>query len=241
MAAAAAALMPAFDLVAFLTLATSFLRLIWLLRRLRLISLLYCFPISVFTLSACYGFVDRTMKVCARQFNLYLTCFTAIMLIGGCETSKKDGKDDKNAVGAVRVHIESPRNLEGTGQTISLIRTDPVTLNIQSDPILTEASLLDVHLIDVPGGGYAIELGFNEIGTYTLEQFTAANPGRHLAIFGQWGDKLSAGRWLAAPLISRRITKGTIIFTPDASREEALKLVTGLSNIAKKNVKAISK
>jgi hypothetical protein len=74
-----------------------------------------------------------------------------------------------------------------------------------------------------------------------LEQFTAANPGRHLAIFGQWGDKLSAGRWLAAPLISRRITKGTIIFTPDASREEALKLVTGLSNIAKKNVKAISK
>jgi preprotein translocase subunit SecD len=181
------------------------------------------------------------MKVYARQFNLYLTWFTALMLICGCASSKKDGKDDKDATGAIRVHIESPLNLAGTGQAISLTRTDPVTLNIQSDPILTEASLVDVHLIDLPGGAFAVEIGFDEIGTYTLEQFTAANPGRRLAIFGQWGDKLNAGRWLAAPLINHRITKGQIIFTPDANREEALKLVTGLSNVAKKNVKAMMK
>jgi hypothetical protein len=42
-------------------------------------------------------------------------------------------------------------------------------------------------------------------------------------------------------LINHRITKGQIIFTPDANREEALKLVTGLSNVAKKNVKAMMK
>jgi hypothetical protein len=42
-----------------LIFAASFLRLIWLLRRLRLISLLSCFPISVFTLFAYCGFVEH--------------------------------------------------------------------------------------------------------------------------------------------------------------------------------------
>ena len=48
-----------------------------------------------------------------------------------------------------------------------------------------------------------------------LEQYTAANPGRHLVIFGQWGDKLADGRWLAAPLITHRISNGLLAFTPD--------------------------
>lgn len=163
------------------------------------------------------------------------------MFACGCKTESKAEKEKKEAVGALRVHIESTRNLEGTGKTISLIRSQPVTINIANDVVLTEASLVEAHLADVPDGGYAIEVKFDDTGTYTLEQFSAANPGRHFAIFGQWGKKLINGRWLAAPLINHRITNGVLIFTPDASHEEAEQLVNGLENVARKNVKAMLK
>ena len=70
-----------------------------------------------------------------------------------------------------------------------------------------------------------------------LEQYSAANPGKHFAIFGQWGEKLADGRWLAAPLITHRIADGMLSFTPDMSREEADRLVLGLNNVAKKILK----
>ncbi len=44
-------------------------------------------------------------------------------------------------------------------------------------------------LLDTPDGGFAVEVKFDETGGWTLEEYTAANPGKHLAIFGQWGDK----------------------------------------------------
>jgi len=40
-------------------------------------------------------------------------------------------------------------------------------------------------------------------------------------------------RWLAAPVISRRIPDGVLVFTPDASRAEADDIVLGLNNIAR--------
>ena len=82
-------------------------------------------------------------------------------------------------------------------------------------------------------GGFAIEIKFDENGTWLLEQYSAANPGRHFVIFGQWSEKLADGRWLAAPLITHRIGDGVLAFTPDCSREEADQLVLGLNNAAK--------
>jgi hypothetical protein len=41
-------------------------------------------------------------------------------------------------------------------------------------------------------------------------------------------------RWLAAPVIPRRISNGVLTFTPDASREEADLIAIGLNNVAKK-------
>ena len=41
-------------------------------------------------------------------------------------------------------------------------------------------------------------------------------------------------RWLAAPKISQPITNGLLIFTPDATEEEARQIVQGLNNAAKK-------
>ena len=93
--------------------------------------------------------------------------------------------------------------------------------------------MTSASLVETPGG-FAVNIQFNQTGTWTLEQFTGSNPGKHLVIFGQWSDKLVDGRWLAAPVISHRIADGLLSFTPDASREEIEQFVTGLNNVAKK-------
>jgi hypothetical protein len=41
-------------------------------------------------------------------------------------------------------------------------------------------------------------------------------------------------RFLGAPLITKRITDGVFVFTPDATREEAERIVAGLNNVIAK-------
>lgn len=180
-------------------------------------------------------FCVATMKVCGLRFNVYFALAAATMLLCGCQTVKPAKK-----TAALRVYIESNAGLEGTSRTITLLRADPVVLTIAPDPFLTEAGIIAARTIETPGG-FAIEVQFDEFSAVTLEQYTAANPGRHLAIYGEWGEKPVTGRWLAAPLITHRIGNGILSFTPDASREEADELVLGLNNVAKKIQKGLLK
>jgi preprotein translocase subunit SecD len=167
------------------------------------------------------------MKVFVRQFNIYLALATLLGGVCGCQTNPHE-----KMVGALRAHIEVDPDPAGTSQTISVLRSDPVLVTIKSEPILTEANIVSAKVMDATGG-FAIKIKFDENGAWLLEQYSAANPGRHFVIFGQWGDKVANGRWLAAPLITRRISGGVLAFTPDCSREEADQLVLGLNNVAK--------
>ena len=167
-------------------------------------------------------------KRLARRFNIYLALAFLLGLAGGCQTGEP-GKE----VGALRVHLEVSPDPAGTSQNISVLRSDPVLVTIKNEPILTEANIVTAKVIDARGG-FAIEIKFDENGAWLLEQYTAANPGRHFAIFGQWSEKPVAARWLAAPVITHRISNGVLAFTPDCSREEADQLVLGLNNAAKK-------
>ncbi len=178
----------------------------------------------------------RTMNFYARRFNLYLLLAAALALVSGCATGKKE---DKQAA-ALRIHIESDTSMASNSKTVSVLRSEPMMISIVTDPILTEANVVAAKLLEAPGGA-DVEVKFDESGSWTLEQFSAANPGRHFVIFGQWGDKLANGRWLAAPSITRRNATGTLVFTADASREEVEKLVTGLNLAAKKNAEEKSK
>jgi len=169
------------------------------------------------------------MKVLARQFNIYLALAALLGGACGCQTNPQD-----KVVGALRVHIEVNPDPAGTSQTVSVIRSEPVLVTIAREPILTEANIVAARVMDATGG-FAIEIKFDENGTWLLEQYSAANPGRHFAIFGQWSEKPGDGRWLTAPVITRRISDGVLAFTPDCSREEADQFVLGLNNFAKKN------
>ena len=174
------------------------------------------------------------MKLLARRFNIYLALATLLGLFCGCQTPQ-----DK-VEGALRVHIEVNPDPAGSSQTVSVLRSDPVLVTIKPEPFLTEANVVAARVMDAPGS-FDIEIKFDENGTWLLEQYSAANPGRHLVIFGQWGDKLTDGRWIAAPLVTRRISGGVLAFTPDCSREEADQFVLGLNNFARKNRKGLLK
>ena len=172
------------------------------------------------------------MNFYGRRFNLYLLLMLALALVSGCAMFKNWNPQ----VAALRIHIESGANVPGVSETVPVMRNDPVMVSIATEPILTEANIVAAGLIETPGG-FAVEVKFDQSGSWTLEQFSAMNPGKHLVIFGQWGEKLVNGRWLAAPSITRRMATGTLAFTPDASRAEAEQLVKGL-NVAAKNYAA---
>jgi hypothetical protein len=166
------------------------------------------------------------MAVWKRQFNVYLAWVAALALLCGCQTHRQKGP-----AGALRVHVEVNPDSLGASQTISVVRSDPVLVTVTRDPILTEANVAAARVTEVPGG-FAVEIQFDENATWLLEQYSAANPGKHFVIFGQWGEKLANSRWLAAPLITHRIANGVLAFTADCSRAEADQLVLGLNNVA---------
>lgn len=172
------------------------------------------------------------MKAYMRRFNLFLAMAVLLASLCGCSYFKKSDEP----TGALRIHIEvAADNAAGSmsaGQTVSVFRSDPVSVTIDKDPILTEANLVAAKVISTPDAP-AIEMRFDENGTWILEQYSASNPGRHFVIYGQWGKKLKDGRWLAAPIITRRINDGILSFTPDMSRDEANQFVLGLNNVAK--------
>ena len=155
----------------------------------------------------------------------------ALAVLCGCLTDRKNKE-----VSALRVHIQANSDKTGTAQTVSVLRSNPVLITIEKEPILTEANLIQSTVIE-GHGGIAIQIQFDESSSLVLEQYSAANPGQHFAIFGQWGEKLVNGRWLAAPLITRRIAGGILSFTPDMSRQEADRLVLGLNNVSKVIIK----
>jgi hypothetical protein len=175
----------------------------------------------------------RTMNFCSRRFNLYLLLMPMLWAVAGC-ADFHPFHHDKGPVAIVRIHVESESSSAGSTKSISVMRSDPVSVNISTDPILTESDITAARVVNSPGGGFAIELKLEETSGWKLETYTAINPGKHLAIFGQWSDKVQDGRWLAAPIIARRMAGNTLTFSPDASRQEAQTLVDGLNALAKK-------
>ena len=173
------------------------------------------------------------MNFYTRRFNLYLLPLVVCLLAAGCALWPHS--DNKKALGNLRVHVESDSSKAGSTKDITLPRAQPFVLNIMTDAILTEHDIIGARIFDTAGGGFAVEIKLQETAGWRLQQYTAASPGKHLAIFAQWGKTTADARWLAAPVIAHPIANGTLTFTPDASREEMDQWVKGLMAAAKKN------
>jgi preprotein translocase subunit SecD len=132
--------------------------------------------------------------------------------------------------------MEANTELPDTSSPVPIFRENPIMVNADKDPILTEAEIKSAKIVNVLGG-FAIQITFSDQGRWMLEQYTASNQGRRIAILCHWDKKLKETRWIAAPTISRRISNGILTFTPDATREESEKIVLGLNNMAKRSNK----
>lgn len=165
------------------------------------------------------------MMMRIRSFNIYL--LMAIVTCGlGCETTgtAKRGKE----AATLRLHLEV--NPDGTphNTTASVFREKPFLVTINREPFLTEIDLESAEVVKADAfGGFAIRVQFGRHGALLLENVTTVNRGRHIVMQSQFTES----RWIAAPLISKRITDGAIVFTPDATEEEAQRIVRGLNNL----------
>lgn len=171
------------------------------------------------------------MNICWARFNIYLALALALTAVCGCKTTEET--DPTKMYSTFRMHLEVSRDGTKANQPVPIHREKPVMVNAELQPFLTEGNVAQAQVIDVVGG-FALRIRFDEQGRGLFEQYTTENRGRRMAIFCQFGDKLRDARWLAAPIIVRRISDGILTFTPDASREECDEIACGLNNTAKK-------
>ena len=171
------------------------------------------------------------------RFNIYLMLSLAALLFAGCKSTDRDKpkKEDKTKLlSTLRIHVEVTAAPMDFSVKVPVSRTNPMMVTVDKDPFLTEGNVAAAKVVEAMGG-YDIQVEFDHSGTLLLEQYTTSNPGRRMAIFSLFGKTKEESRWLAAPTVGRRITNGKLTFTPDASREEAERIVLGLTNFARKN------
>ena len=170
------------------------------------------------------------MVIRVARFNIYLLALVVLVSATGCRTA--ESRRNKQ-VAVLRVHLEVSRDPTGLGELVSVIRASPMVLHVAKSAFLTESEVAKARVIETRGG-FALQIQFDARGTILLEQVTATNPGKRMVIKAQFGEKLENWRWLAAPVINRRIADGVLTFTPDADREEATEIELGLNNLAAK-------
>jgi preprotein translocase subunit SecD len=171
------------------------------------------------------------MKIRWNHFKIYLLVTLAAAAVCGCQTSG-ESKPEK-LLSTLRLHLEANRDGTKANQPVPIYREKPIMVNVERTPFLHEERVSDAKVVDVVGG-FALRIQFDHQGTVLLEEYTIGNRGRKIAIFSQFSEQMKDYRWLAAPVISHRITDGVLVFTPDATREEAEEIAIGLNNVSKK-------
>lgn len=173
-----------------------------------------------------------TMLIRWRRFNINLTSTTLLLaFLTGCATL---GAKSQKQIAALRVHLEVKADGTDRNTRVPIYRSNPIMINVEISPFLNEADVTQASLVDSLGG-FQMVIQFDKRGTRLLEQFSATNPGKHFAIAAEFAEKTKQSRWLAAPIVVRRIPDGVLAFTPDTTRAEAEEIVRGLNNVAIQN------
>jgi hypothetical protein len=164
------------------------------------------------------------MRIVSSGINLYLALGLLLNVACGCRSPEERSR--ARELSTLRLHLEVALDTTGRSAPVPVFRQNPVLINVETEPFLDEAHLVSARVVEDSYGGFAIRLEFDRLGTSLLNATTLANPGRRIVV----GSQFPAQRWLAAPLIQRRLADGVFVFTPDASREEAERIVRGLNN-----------
>lgn len=174
------------------------------------------------------------MIIGRSRFNTYLLVALAAVSLCGCRTGKTEEDKKSKLLATLRVHLEATSDDPMGTVTVPIYRASPVDITVEKEPFLTEAHVASARLVSTLGG-FELQIQLTRQGIWLLQSYSASNPGKHYAIFTQFGEKGKKSRWLAAPIFTHLISSGILQFTPDASREECEDIATGLNNLAKKN------
>lgn len=147
----------------------------------------------------------------------------ALVLMAGLLAAGCTSKDDEK-LATVRLHLEVNKEMNRRSQEISVLRSHPVLINVEDAPFLHEGYIEEIELIE-SNGGHEIRLKFNQSGTWMLENITAGNYGKRIAVMAQFPET----RWVSATVIRGRVSNGIYQFAPDADLEETRRIVDGMN------------
>lgn len=167
------------------------------------------------------------MMITVHRFNKYFATALALALtlaVAGCQSS---GKKKKEVATILELHLEAYGDSSSDHMPITISHDPPVVINVEKEFFVDGADVEEAKVVE-DNGGFKLRLKFTWRGTQLLESITTANRGKRIGVFCAFGP----ARWLAAPLITRRISDGIYQFTPDATREEGERIVKGLNEVA---------
>jgi hypothetical protein len=175
------------------------------------------------------------MRTRVSRFNIYLLGLALVlgMVVLGCKSAEQKKRD--KTVSQLVIYLDAPAGDPDTNR-VSVVTLAGVPIGVSRTPILSGGSVEGADLVETEDGGFAVRILFNTHGKLVLDTVSHEHRGRRLVIYVEFGvkDQLTR-RYIAAPQMSRWITDGVIIFTPDATREECETIVLGLKNAAKEN------
>ena len=169
------------------------------------------------------------MKIGLARFNMYFCLMAASLLLAtGCASGEK--KKEKEQATTISLHLETHEDGTDRNGPVPIFRENPVYVNVEKEPFLEEGDVDSARVVDDGHGLFHIELKFNWRGAMILDGVTSDNHNRRIAVVAVFGK---GPRWLGAPITKRRISDGIFAFTPDATREEADRIVKGLNDVSK--------
>ncbi len=165
-----------------------------------------------------------------RWFNCILAGALVLLagLVGACRSP--EAKRAATEASTLRLYLET--DFDTTGEKTAVVpvyRAAPVLLRVAREPFLDEAHIVDAQVVDTVGG-FAIAVRYDFHGALVLDTVSTTYRGQRIAIHSTFSE----ARWLAAPKLATPLKDGLLVFTPDATREEAERIVRGLNNVAVK-------
>ncbi|MCS1411502.1 MAG: hypothetical protein M2R45_04702 [Verrucomicrobia subdivision 3 bacterium] len=169
------------------------------------------------------------MKLPQQAINFYTTLgsLLAPLIFLGCALTSKEEESGKYST--LRLYGSVNPDRTGRFQTVPIYRRSPIMITVKPKPFLDEGYIVEAAVVE-SNGGFSLRIQYDRRGTGLFENATHRLRNRHIAIHSSFSDS----RWLAAPFIEKPISDGVLIFTPDATREEAERIVRGLNAIAEK-------
>ena len=106
---------------------------------------------------------------------------------------------------------------------------ESMTVTVSDTPFITEINVLKAQIWDGGDGRFAINLVLDRRGRLILENVSASNRGKRVAVYCQFPE----GKWIAAPRLDKLHSSGMFLFAPEVDRIDAQRIVDGLNRIAK--------